>query len=60
MPSDTVLTAAFEDLLQTEVAEELLHHRYCRALSDQWERNHDYLWAAQQEEANRRYKPPWK
>lgn len=52
MQSDVMLTALFDELMQVEKVEEI-HRSFCPALTAHWERAHDHLWAAQQEEANR-------
>lgn len=57
MLSDTLLTAAFEDMLKAQAADESRRLR-CRALDTYLTRSHDYLWAAQQEEDNRHREKP--
>jgi hypothetical protein len=52
-----MLTAVFEELMQADKAEEACR-RFCPALNDHWGRAHDHLWAAQQEEENRRNERP--
>ena len=52
MQSDIMLTTLFDELLHAEKVEQACRS-HCPALTAHWERAHDHLWAAQQEEANR-------
>lgn len=57
MQSDILTTAMFDELMKAEDVEEACRS-HCPALTAYWERAHDSLWAAQQEQANRYQERP--